>query len=992
MRVLFLLAMGITLAAGAFLALHQADARCAREAEARERALREAGDQQAATAEILGAIAASPSNLQTVFDAIARNAVSLCRGVSSAVFRVDGGLIHVAATQGFSGEAIEQLRVRYPLPPGDVSLSSQVIRDRKVVHVRDLLTDPDVPAGARESARLRGVRSQLVVPMLRDDEPVGAIGVTRTEPGQFPDTQVALLQTFADQAVIAIENARLFQELQARNRELTEALDQQTATAEILRVISSSPTDLQPALEAVAESAARLCESRDAIVFRVDGGELRPAAVHGAIGAVSNAISPGFVTGRAVLERRTIHVEDLAAAVATDFPDAADHQRRFGHRTTLATPLLREGVPVGAITIRRLEVRRFTEGQVRLLETFAAQAVIAIENARLFQELQARNHELSEALEQQTATAEILRVISSSPTDLAPVMDAVARNATRLARADHALIGEAAEGRIQWLATSGCPLLSKGTPISRQLPSGRAILDCQTTQVEDVTELTADFPAVRRAHDDLGVRTILATPLVREGLAIGVLLVRRTTVRPFSGKEIELLRTFADQAVIAIENVRLFQKLQARNHELTESLEQQTATSEILSVISSSPSDLQPVLDTIASSAAHLCGATDAQIFRVDGDSIRRVASHGPIPTWERIGINRESVPGRAVVDRRTIHVRDMEAESDTTLAVGKAGQREIGFRTVLATPLLREGVPLGAILIRRMEVHPFADNQVRLLETFAAQAVIAIENVRLFQELRTRNSELTETLDRQTATSEMLQVISRSPTEVQPVFDAIARSGRLLCSGKIGGVFRYEDGLIHLAAAHGMTDEALVQVRGRFPAVPGDATLVGRAIRDRDVVNVSDLDNDPRVAAPVRASARLQGVRSQVVVPMLRDNVPIGAVTVSRADAGQFSESHIALLRTFDLGLGIARGIRDARRDRLRGAVGLRCPRDGDQPRGATLRRGPAGTDPRGSTRSRGPRRAGGRRGARGGRAQGLLAPRPRLQREAALAVGPRQ
>jgi two-component system NtrC family sensor kinase len=551
-RVLFLLAVGMALAAGAFLALHQADARCAREAEARERALREAGDQQAATAEILGAIAASPSNLQTVFDAIARNAVSLCRGVSSAVFRVDGGMIHVAATQGFSGEAIEQLRVRYPLPPGDVSLSSQVIRDRKVVHVRDLLTDPDVPAGARESARLRGVRSQLVVPMLRDDEPVGAIGVTRTEPGQFPDTQVALLQTFAEQAVIAIENARLFQELQARNRELTEAL------------------------------------------------------------------------------------------------------------------------------------------------------------------------------------------------------------------------------------------------------------------------------------------------------------------------------------------------------------EQQTATSEILSVISSSPSDLQPVLDTIASSAAHLCGATDAQIFRVDGDSVRRVASHGPMPAWERIGINRESATGRAVVDRRTIHVRDIEAEPDTTLAVGKAGQRKIGFRTVLATPLLREGVPLGAILIRRMEVRPFADNQIRLLETFAAQAVIAIENVRLFQELRTRNSELTETLDRQTATSEMLQVISRSPTEVQPVFDAIARSGRLLCSGKIGGVFRYEDGLIHLAAAHGMTDEALVQVRGRFPAVPGDATLVGRAIRDRDVVNVSDLDNDPGVTAPVRESARIQGVRSQLVVPMLRDNEPIGAVTVSRADTGQFSESHIALLRTF--------------------------------------------------------------------------------------------
>ena len=351
----------------------------------------------------------------------------------------------------------------------------------------------------------------------------------------------------ADQAAIAVENVRLFQALEARNRELTESLEQQTATGAILRVISGSPTDIQPVLDAVAESAKRLCEARDVSIALVDQGVLRVAASQGPMARwwpdEGIPISRGSVTGRAVVERRTIHIHDLASESELEYPEGKAYQRQGGHRTNMAVPLLREGVAIGVIAVRREEVRPFTDRQIGLLETFADQAVIAIENVRLFQELEARNRELTESLEQQTATSEILRVISSSPTNLEPVMDAVTRNATRLARADHALIGEASEGRIRWLAASGCPLVSEGPPISRQLPSGRAILDCQTTQVEDVTELTEDFPGVRRAHDEFGVRTILATPLVREGQAIGVLLVRRTTMRSFTGKEIELLRT-----------------------------------------------------------------------------------------------------------------------------------------------------------------------------------------------------------------------------------------------------------------------------------------------------------------------------------------------------------------------------------------------------------------------------------------------------------------
>ena len=643
-------------------------------------------------------------------------------------------------------------------------------------------------------------------------------------------------------------------------------------------------------------------------MFRVDGDELRPAAVHGAIGAVSNAISPGFVSGRAVLERRTIHVEDLAVAVATDFTDAAEHQRRFGHRTTLATPLLREGVPIGAITIRRLEVRPFTGGQVRLLETFAAQAVIAIENVRLFQELQARNRELTESLEQQTATAEILQVISSSPTDLAPVMEAVTRNAARLARADHALIGEAADGRIRWLATAGCPLVSDGPPISRQLPSGRAILDCQTTQVEDVAELTEDFPGVRRAHHEQGVRTILATPLVREGLAIGVLLVRRTEVRPFAGKEIELLRTFADQAVIAIENVRLFKELEARNRELTESLEQQTATAEILRVISSSPTDVQPVFDTIVESVARLCDGVFTTAFRFDGELIHPVAYHRNVglaaqEVHERMyprSPSADSVVARAILDRAVVHVLDVESDVDVPAATRELAQAA-GYRSILAVPMLREGNPIGALGMGRRELNgrprPFSAREIALVQTFADQAVIAIENVRLFKELQARNRELTESLEQQTATGAILRVMSASPTDIQPVLDAVAESATRLCDAKDVSIALVDQGVLRVGASHGVLarwwpDEGIPIDRG---------SVTGRAVVDRQAVHIHDLASEPDEEFPQgKAYQRLGGHRTNLAVPLLKEGVAVGVIGIRRGEVRPFTDRQVGLLKTF--------------------------------------------------------------------------------------------
>ena len=424
------------------------------------------------------------------------------------------------------------------------------------------------------------------------------------------------------------------QTVQSLRRELAEALEQQKATSEILRVIASAPTDSQPVLNTIAENAAQVCGASDALIYRIDGDVLRLVAHYGPLAWMNESLpnNRGSVTGRAVVERQTIHIHDLAAEPDTEFPVGKVLQQRFGQRTVLATPLVSEGIPIGAIAIRRMEVRPFTDRQVKSLEMFADQAVIAIENVRLFQELK-------EALEQQTATSEILGVIASSPTDIQPVLNAVAENAARLCAAPDALIFQV-DGKVLKRAANYGPLaaeLGGGPPsIDRSSIPGRAVTDRQTIHIHDLAAVPEDELQARFARR-FGVRTVLATPLVREGIPIGTIMIRRTEVRPFTDKQIKLLETFADQAVIAIENVRLFQELQVRNRDLTEALEQQTATSEVLGVIASSPTELQPVLDTLIANAVKLSGATKGHVRQLDGEFLRVVAHYGE--TAEQIAL-----------------------------------------------------------------------------------------------------------------------------------------------------------------------------------------------------------------------------------------------------------------------------------------------------------------------------------------------------------------
>src|SRR5215468_2956887 len=530
------------------------------------------------------------------------------------------------------------------------------------------------------------------------------------------------------------------QVIEQLRRERDEALEQLATASDILRMIARAPADLQLVLDAIAESAAKLCDAADAAVWRVDGDVIRQSAHFGPI-AIQLTRGEGYPITRdtpptrAVVDRQTIHVHDLRAA-ESEFPGSKTLGIASGLRTVLATPLLRDGLAIGSIQIRRTEVRPFTERQIKLLETFADQAVIAIENVRLFQELK-------ESLEQQTATSEILGVIASSPTDIQPVLDAVAENAARLCNSSDALIYRVDGDAIHPAAVHGVmPPAPKGTPLNRKTPIGRAIIDRQAMHVHDLlAEVDTEFSDSKTIQEITGTRTSLSTPLLLKGIAIGAIHVRRNEVRPFTEKQMALLKTFADQAVIAIENVRLFKEIQERNAELREALEHQTATAEVLGIISRSPTDVQPVLDAIVESAAKVCGIDDVALRLRENEMMVARAHFGSIPIARtEVGVDESHYCW--IRQHGTLHIPDV-TEQNNFLTLGSLG----GARTYLSVPLRQHGKLAGVLCGRHLEVHPFTPAQIKLLETFADQAVIAIENVRLFNELK-------ESLEQQTATS----------------------------------------------------------------------------------------------------------------------------------------------------------------------------------------------------------------------------------------------
>jgi signal transduction histidine kinase len=675
-------------------------------------------------------------------------------------------------------------------------------------------------------------------------------------------------------------------------KRLAEALEQQTATAEILHVISSSPTDIQPVLHAVAQSATRLCEAYDAIISLRDGATLRAGAHHGPIPlpVETRPLSRDWVTGRTVVDRQVVHVHDLAASGA-EFPLGQADAVRFGYRTTLGVPLLREGEAIGVIVIRRLEVRPFTAKQIALLQTFADQAVIAIENVRLF-------NETKEALERQTATSAILRVISRSATDIQPVLETIVEHAGRVCGAFDALVFLVEGGRLVRTAHRGPVPITEGSlslPVDRDSASGLAVLECRTVHVKDFLA-SQEFPRGRAIAERSGFRTAVSVPLVKEEVAIGTLVVRRAEAQqPFTTEQIALLEIFADQAVIAIQNVRLF-------NETKEALEQQTATAEILRVISSSPTDVQPVFDAIVRSGTRLCGAAFGGAFRFDGQLLTFAAHHnaspGELEIWRRMyptPATRGRATGRAIVDRRIIHIHDIREDLEYTSPTRQA----LGWRTVLAVPMLRDGEPIGALGLWRREVRPFTDKQIALMATFANQAVIAIENANLFKELQARTTELTRSVEQLTALGDVGRTLS-STLDLDTVLQTIVTRASQLAGTDACSVFEYDAATeaFHLRATHNL-DEEVVALARRTPIRKGEG-VQGRMAVTRQPVQIPDMAEEDAYRGPLRDVLLRTGTRAVLAIPMLREDQLIGGLTVNKKTPGKFSSEIIELLKTF--------------------------------------------------------------------------------------------
>jgi GAF domain-containing protein len=918
----------------------------------RDSLVQERIEHQAATIDILKAMSASPGDAQPVFDLIVRRAQELCNGMSVGLFEYDGELMHYRAGFGGIEAAAKRFAAMFPMSPTRQSLAARAILDAEIIHVRDMDAEPDLFQAVRDM----GAKTTISLPLLRDGVAIGAISLNLLEPGGFSDSQVELLKTFAEQAVIAITSAETYRELQVRtealaqrNSEYGERIEQQAATIDVLRAMSASPDDAQPVFDLITRRAQELCNGTAAGIFEFDGKLVHVRSTHGEAdperlakyrAAFPMAPDPGSITCRAILDRQIVHVRDTETD-AQLWPLL----RKLNVRSQLSIPLLRDGSVIGVFSLNSAHTGGFSGSQVELLKTFAEQAVIAITSAATYRELlertaalAQRNSEYGERIEQQSATIDVLQAMSASPGDARPVFEVIAERARAFCRADFSAVALVDGDLLRVQARTAVSEVFNQDydaqfprPVDESSLFGRAILAGDVVQSPD---LSTDAGHLLTRFHTIDVPSAVAVPFLRAGAPIGAMTLGRRVPGVYSEAQIELLKIFGEQAAIAITSAETYRELQERtealarrNSEYGERIEQQSATIEVLEAISTSTGDDQPVLELIARRARQLCDAETAGVFSYDGELVSMRCSDSvdnrslePYLRTFPCPPARDYTIGRAILDRRVIEVDDADADPDLAAVVHAHRNRSI-----MTLPFLVNDRVVGGISIGVRKPGGLTGSQKELARILAEQASIAISAAANVRELQDRTAALTQSVAELQALEEVLRAVNSS-LDLDTVLSTIISRAVQLCDADEGTIYEFDlDQEVFVPkAAFGMTSDRLDALRERRIRI--GETPLGHSAAMRTPLHIADLTQ----RLDIEGSRELveSGIHALLAVPLLREDQVAGGLVIRRRSAGGFAPSTPMLLQTFAgqcvLAIENARLFEDARRARTAAETAL--------------------------------------------------------------------